>query len=111
MGTIDNYYIKYILITIKFLDTSLTPVPKDKQNPWSAFKRVSVCSGKNPVAKKQRKDEPSKGINKEIPDPHICLQCGSEISRGRDYNKKRHWVQKHPEQPPELCKADCSKKP
>ncbi|CAB4015692.1 Hypothetical predicted protein, partial [Paramuricea clavata] len=101
LGTIDNYYIKYILITIRFLNTSLTLVPKDKQNPWSAFKRVSVCSGKNPVAKKQRKDEPSKGINKEILDPHICLQCGSEISKGRGYNKKRHWVQKHPEQPPE----------
>ena len=96
--------IKYISITIKFVDTPVTPptpVPKEKQNPWSAFKRVSFCSGKNPVAKKQRKDGPSKGINKEIPDPHIYLECGSEISRGRDYNKRRHWVQKHPEQPPE----------
>ena len=38
---------------------------------------------------------------KEKPDPHICLDCGAEISRGRDYNKKRHWTQKHSEKPKE----------
>ena len=38
---------------------------------------------------------------KEKPDPHICLDCGAEISRGRDYNKKGHWTQKHSEKPRE----------
>ena len=38
---------------------------------------------------------------KESPDLHICLVCGSELSRGRDFNKKRHWIQKHPDQPVE----------
>ena len=38
---------------------------------------------------------------KESRDPHICLVCGSELSRGRDFNKKRHWIQKHPDQPSE----------
>ena len=36
---------------------------------------------------------------KDKPDPHTCLQCGSEILRGRAYNKKRHWLQKHSYQP------------
>ena len=31
--------------------------------------------------------------------PHICLECGSEISRGRDCNKIRHWAQKHLDKP------------
>lgn len=72
-----------------------------KPDPWAAFKRVSRSSGKQPVAKKSRKEvHPETESHKsEEADPHICLECGSEISRGRDYNKKRHWAQKHPDKP------------
>ena len=37
-------------------------------------------------------------ITKDKLDPHICLQCGSEIC-GRAYNKIRHWLQKNSYQP------------
>ena len=38
---------------------------------------------------------------KESPDPHIFLVCGSELSRGCDFNKKHHRIQKHPDHPTE----------
>ena len=75
----------------------------DEPNPWAGFKRVAVSS-KDPDAKKLRKEATGLKIKdicaiKEKPDPHICLKCGSEISRGRDFNKKRHWTQKHGNEP------------
>ena len=38
---------------------------------------------------------PNKRRKKEDIDPHVCLECGSELSRGRDSNKSRHWKQCH----------------
>ena len=65
----------------------------DRPDPWAAFKRKStgptVIPKPNKVCKEVRP--------KESPDPHICLVC--EVSRERDFNKKRHWIQKHPDQP------------
>ena len=69
----------------------------NRPDPWAAFKRkqtgVSTTSQPKKVCKEVRP--------KESPDPHICLICGSELSRGRDFNKKRHWIQKHSDQPAE----------
>ena len=56
---------------------------------------ASSSSGKD-IQVKKRKEDASTASVKDKPDPHICLKCGSEISRGRDFNKKRHWKQKHP---------------
>ncbi len=59
----------------------------------------SSGSGKQSIVKKLKKDAtPDSSSN---PDPHICLDCGAEISRGRDYNRKRHWTQKHADKPKE----------
>ena len=69
-----------------------------KPDPWVAFKRLSRSSGKQPVAKKSRKEVHPETESEEA-DPHICLECGSEISRGRDCNKKHHWAQKHLDKP------------
>lgn len=67
-----------------------TPKPATKQpNPWAGFKRLSN-DDIGASAKKPRKE------NNELPSPHICLKCGTEIRRGRDYYKKRHWIQNHP---------------
>lgn len=62
-------------------------------NSWSGFKRLSSeQGGKEP-----------KGINDV---PHICLKCGAELTRGRDYYKKRHWDHAHKDE-----KTDCEKRP
>ncbi len=93
-----------------FLDTPVAKVVKDteKRNPqsflsWGAQKRKSFfTTGKKqdcPVEKKRRKEVVSISNSKDKPNPHICLQCGSELSRGREFNKKRHWLQKHSDQP------------
>lgn len=68
----------------------------DQRDPWAAFKRKSTAASMHQPSKKPctAADRP-----KETPNPHICLVCGSELSRGRDFNKKRHWIQKHPDQP------------
>lgn len=67
----------------------------DGPDPWAAFKRKSTGASVKPLSKKPCKEA------KESPNPHICLVCGSELSRGRDFNKRRHWIQKHPDQPAE----------
>ena len=67
----------------------------DRPDPWAAFKRKSTGPTVIPKPKKVCKEVRPK----ESPDPHICLVCGGELSRGRDFNKKRHWIQKHPDQP------------
>ena len=64
----------------------------------------SSGSGKQSInVKKLKKDTiPNSSSNaKEKPDSHICLDCGTEISRGRDYNRMRHWTQKHTDKPKE----------
>ena len=58
-------------------------------NPWAGFKRLSN-DDIGASAKKPRRE------NNELPAPHVCLKCGTEIRRGRDYYKKRHWTQNHP---------------
>ena len=67
----------------------------DRPDPWTAFKRKSTGPTVIPKPKKVCKEVRPK----ESPDPHICLVCGGELSRGRDFNKKRHWIQKHTDQP------------
>ena len=47
------------------------------------FKRPSETS---PANIKKRKEDT---------DPHLCLECGSELVRGRDSYKLRHWQQCH----------------
>ena len=44
----------------------------------------SEQGGKEPKRQKETNDV-----------PHICLKCGAELTRGRDYYKKRHWDQAH----------------
>ena len=56
-----------------------------KSTPWSGFKRLSKSEQGIEVKKR-------KGTNDE---PHICLKCGAELTRGREYYKKRHWEQAH----------------
>lgn len=59
-----------------------------RPNPWAAFSRASSSSGKD-IQVKKRKGDVSTASVKDKPDPHICLKCGSEIARGRDFNKKQ----------------------
>ena len=67
----------------------------DQPDPWAAFKRKSTGPTVIPKPKKVCEEVRPK----ESPDPHICLVCGGELSRGHDFNKKCHWIQKHPDQP------------
>lgn len=68
--------------------------PKTKHaDPWAGFKGLS-SDDVNVPAKKPRREK------NETPSPHVYLKCGIEMARGRDFYKKRHWEQKHADEPP-----------
>ena len=66
--------------------------PKIKQvDPWAGFKRLSSDDANVPAKEPRREKTPS---------PYVCLKCGTEMARGRDFYKKRHGEQKHANEPP-----------
>ena len=78
------------------------PILSKRTNSWADFKLESGSHEKDlqrsHVEKRKQFVLPSIS-SKDKPDSHICLRCGSEISRGRDFYKKRHWKQKRNDQP------------
>ena len=79
--------------------TSPIQLSARSNNPWAGFKRcrlssTDASSDKLMPAKKVKKlakEPPAKGKA----DEHVCLECGARIARGRDFYKKRHWMQVH----------------
>ena len=80
----------------------LSNVTSIKKDPWAGFKRKHA--EKIPVTEnvKVRKQQVSSSIQpkKDQPNPHICLKCGTELTRGRESYKIRHWQQKHKNEDP-----------
>ena len=78
------------------------PILSKRTNSWADFKLESGSHEKDlqrPHVEKRKQFVLPSTSSKVKPDPHICLRCGSEISRGRDFYKKRHWKQKRNDQP------------
>ena len=69
------------------------------QDVWSIFnfKRPSQSSHSN-IKRRKEDIEPIKKRKEDI-DPHICLECGRELTWGRNSVKQRHWVQWHKNEP------------
>lgn len=69
-------------------------------------KRVTSTntSDKQTISKKPRKDPDTET------DLCICLDCGSKISRGWDYNKKGHRAPKHSDKPNDNYSKHIAKK-
>jgi hypothetical protein len=74
----------------------LTIITNIVTTAWAAFK---TASGLSSIKKPKEVLSSGSTTTKDKPDPHICLKCGGELSRGRDFNKKRHWLQKHKDEP------------
>ena len=49
------------------------------------------------------KDKVPPKKNKTSDEPHVCLKCGSTLTRGRASYKERHWEQKHIVENPKLA--------
>ena len=80
----------------------LSKVSSLKKNPWTAFKRKNpdqhLATGNVKVRKQQVQTNTQP--KKDQPSPHICLKCGTELVRGRESYKIRHWQQRHKNEDP-----------
>ena len=66
------------------------------QDSWFGFKRVrttSTTTNTSTSTSTVSKTTATRVQNDK--DPHLCLECGKEISRGREFYKKRHWENSH----------------
>lgn len=112
----DKKVINYILIysahkqhslkskssTASVLENGSTPpiqLSARSNNPWAGFKRCRLSS-RDASSDKLMPAKKVKKLVKEPPakakaDEHVCLKCGARIARGRDFYKKRHWMQVH----------------
>ena len=53
--------------------------------------QAGTGSGKKPKSSGGKAGGKARNEN----DPHLCLECGKELARGRLSYKKRHWEQTH----------------
>ena len=83
---------------MKSLETEEAPcTPRNKKpDPWSGFKRKSSS---------QIKEIPIKKRRLETSEECICLKCGTELARSRDYYRERHWKNAHPSEKVDLYKS------
>lgn len=65
------------------------PQNTDHRDLWAAFKKKSTTAS----VRQSSKSHVLEQVNlKKTPNLHICLASESELSKGRDFNKKRHWI-------------------
>ncbi|XP_046864733.1 uncharacterized protein LOC124459285 [Xenia sp. Carnegie-2017] len=60
------------------------------EEKWSAIFRR-----KRPSPSLNSNAPPEKKVKKDQCDPHICLLCSQELTRGSKSYKQRHWARKH----------------
>ena len=88
-----------ILLSFRPSKTETSATNSVKENkPLGRFKLESGSHEKDlqrPHVKKCKQFVLASTSSKDKPDQHICLRCGSEISQGRDFYRKRYWRQKH----------------
>lgn len=72
------------------------PSSRSQSIGWDFLKRTKISEkDEGPRLKKKKlSDEPQQ---------HVCLKCGSTLSRGRDSYKIRHWEQMHKNEDPKLA--------
>jgi hypothetical protein len=85
----------------------LCKVTSIKKDPWAGFKRkhTEQLATENVKVKKQEVSNNTQP-KKDQPNPHICLKCGTELVRGRESYKIRHWQQKHKNEDPQNSLAN-----
>ena len=86
----------------------ISKVSSIKKDPWARFKRKHAEQIVVTDNVKVRKQEVSSNQQpkKDQPNPHICLKCGTELVRGRESYKIRHWLQKHKNEDPKNSLAN-----